>query len=206
MCLRFQFCTHQRVCILHFLKKSQIRCTLVMMCTVCGVWSSMPHYPPPFSLEVHYHLLKIPDHPPTGSGGHCRSRTVGLGLGKWLLPFFYLPSAFLPAPMHLVCQELFTSDILGFFPLFLLPFFLQVELPGWVGVLAHQTGVVGKGNKEDTPERAQNGKKEGRQLAENCRKENLLGLIVGKEFAEKWKKVGTELNGRGQIVVEKIIF
>ncbi len=28
MCLRFQFCTHQRVCILHFLKKSQIRCTL----------------------------------------------------------------------------------------------------------------------------------------------------------------------------------
>ncbi len=29
MCLRFQFCTHQRVCILYFLKKSQIRCTLV---------------------------------------------------------------------------------------------------------------------------------------------------------------------------------
>jgi hypothetical protein len=29
MCLRFQFCTHQRVCILHFLKKSQIRCTLM---------------------------------------------------------------------------------------------------------------------------------------------------------------------------------
>ncbi len=29
MCLRFQFCTHQRVCILHFLKKSQIRCTLL---------------------------------------------------------------------------------------------------------------------------------------------------------------------------------
>ncbi len=28
MCLRFQFCTHQRVCILYFLKKSQIRCTL----------------------------------------------------------------------------------------------------------------------------------------------------------------------------------
>ncbi len=23
MCLRFQFCTHQRVCVLHFLKKSQ---------------------------------------------------------------------------------------------------------------------------------------------------------------------------------------
>ncbi len=29
MCLRFQFCTHQRVCILYFLKKSQIRCTLL---------------------------------------------------------------------------------------------------------------------------------------------------------------------------------
>jgi hypothetical protein len=29
MCLRFQFCTHQRVYILYFRKKSQIRCTLV---------------------------------------------------------------------------------------------------------------------------------------------------------------------------------
>jgi hypothetical protein len=29
MCLRFQFCTHQRVCILYFLKKSKIRCTLL---------------------------------------------------------------------------------------------------------------------------------------------------------------------------------
>jgi hypothetical protein len=29
MCLRFQFCTHQRVCTLHFLKKIQIRCTLM---------------------------------------------------------------------------------------------------------------------------------------------------------------------------------
>jgi hypothetical protein len=29
MCLRFRFCTHQRVCILYFLKKSQIRCTLL---------------------------------------------------------------------------------------------------------------------------------------------------------------------------------
>jgi hypothetical protein len=29
MCLRFKFCTHQRVCILHFLNKSQIRCTLL---------------------------------------------------------------------------------------------------------------------------------------------------------------------------------
>jgi len=29
MSLRFQFCTHQRVCILYFLKKSQIRCTLM---------------------------------------------------------------------------------------------------------------------------------------------------------------------------------
>ncbi len=29
MCLRFQFCTHQRVCILYFLIKSQIRCTLM---------------------------------------------------------------------------------------------------------------------------------------------------------------------------------
>jgi hypothetical protein len=28
MCLRFQFCKHQRVCVLQFLKKSQIRCTL----------------------------------------------------------------------------------------------------------------------------------------------------------------------------------
>jgi hypothetical protein len=39
MCLRFQFCTHQRVCILYFLKKSQIRCTLMyivhsMYCTL----------------------------------------------------------------------------------------------------------------------------------------------------------------------------
>ncbi len=31
MCLRFQFCTHHRVCILHFLKKRQIRCTLLCM-------------------------------------------------------------------------------------------------------------------------------------------------------------------------------
>jgi hypothetical protein len=29
MCLRFQFCTHPRICVLHFLKKSQIRCTLI---------------------------------------------------------------------------------------------------------------------------------------------------------------------------------
>jgi hypothetical protein len=28
MCLRFKFGTHQRVCVLNFLKKSQIRCTL----------------------------------------------------------------------------------------------------------------------------------------------------------------------------------
>jgi hypothetical protein len=28
MCLRFQFCTHQRVCVLNFLLKSEIRCTL----------------------------------------------------------------------------------------------------------------------------------------------------------------------------------
>jgi hypothetical protein len=27
MCLRLKFCTHQRVCFLNFLKKSQIRCT-----------------------------------------------------------------------------------------------------------------------------------------------------------------------------------
>jgi hypothetical protein len=26
----------------------------------------------------------------------------------------------------------------------------------------------------------------------------LLGQIIGKEFAEKWKKAGTELNVRGQ--------
>ncbi len=29
MCLRFQFCTHQRVCVLNFLKESQIRCNLM---------------------------------------------------------------------------------------------------------------------------------------------------------------------------------
>jgi hypothetical protein len=29
MCLRFKFCTHQRVYILYFLKKSQIRCSLL---------------------------------------------------------------------------------------------------------------------------------------------------------------------------------
>ncbi len=37
MFLRFQFCTHQRVCILHFLKKSQIRCTL--LCIYSVAWS-----------------------------------------------------------------------------------------------------------------------------------------------------------------------
>jgi hypothetical protein len=31
MFLRFQFCTHQRVCIPHFIKKSQIRCTLMVI-------------------------------------------------------------------------------------------------------------------------------------------------------------------------------
>ncbi len=150
-----------------FSKKSQIRCTLVMMCTVCGVWCSMPHCPPPFSLEVHYHLLKIPDHPPTGSGGHCCSRTVGLGLCKWLLPFFYLPSAFLPAPMHLVCLELFTSNTpgLSLFSYFL-SFFRQNYLAWWE-YWPIKRRVVGKGNEEDTLERAQNGKKEGRQLAQN---------------------------------------
>jgi hypothetical protein len=29
MCLGFKFCTHQRVCVLNFLKISQIRCTLL---------------------------------------------------------------------------------------------------------------------------------------------------------------------------------
>ncbi len=29
MCLRFKFCTHHRVCVLNFLLKSQIRCTLL---------------------------------------------------------------------------------------------------------------------------------------------------------------------------------
>jgi hypothetical protein len=29
MCLRLKFCTYQRVCIIYFLKKSQIRCTLL---------------------------------------------------------------------------------------------------------------------------------------------------------------------------------
>jgi hypothetical protein len=29
MCLRFQFCIHHRIWILHFLKESQIRCTLM---------------------------------------------------------------------------------------------------------------------------------------------------------------------------------
>ncbi len=33
MCLRFQICTHLRVCILYFLKKSKIRCTLATMLT-----------------------------------------------------------------------------------------------------------------------------------------------------------------------------
>jgi hypothetical protein len=34
MCLRFQFCTHQRVCVLHFLKKVKFvvpYCTIVHM-------------------------------------------------------------------------------------------------------------------------------------------------------------------------------
>ncbi len=44
MCLRFQFCTHQRVCILHFLKKSQIHCTLILRCGFLQVfsWSRSP--------------------------------------------------------------------------------------------------------------------------------------------------------------------
>jgi hypothetical protein len=29
MCLRFKFCTHQKVCVLSFLYNSQIRCTLL---------------------------------------------------------------------------------------------------------------------------------------------------------------------------------
>jgi hypothetical protein len=37
MCLRFQFCTHQRVCILYFLKKSQIRC--ILMDSDCPVYT-----------------------------------------------------------------------------------------------------------------------------------------------------------------------
>ncbi len=53
MCLRFQFCTHQRVCILYFLKKSQIRCTLAYsllekhsVCPLVGIGT-----PPPPSLK-----------------------------------------------------------------------------------------------------------------------------------------------------------
>jgi hypothetical protein len=38
MCLRFQFCTHQRVCILQFQKKSQIRCTLMY------IFAGGPHH------------------------------------------------------------------------------------------------------------------------------------------------------------------
>jgi hypothetical protein len=60
MCLRFQFCTHQRVCILHFLKKSQIRCSLLCIdhCTVCILkfWMfTCYHAPPPHEhLKVHW--------------------------------------------------------------------------------------------------------------------------------------------------------
>jgi hypothetical protein len=66
MCLRFQFCTHQRVCILHFLKKSQIRCTLVRVrlrglingresAPLLGISSSVPFWSEsvPNSLEDH---------------------------------------------------------------------------------------------------------------------------------------------------------
>ncbi len=41
MCLRIQFCTHQRVCILHFLKKCQIRCTLMCMLLVCLTYKQL---------------------------------------------------------------------------------------------------------------------------------------------------------------------
>jgi hypothetical protein len=44
MCIRFQFCTHQRVCILYFLKKSQIRCTLMdnASASLCSLAASIP--------------------------------------------------------------------------------------------------------------------------------------------------------------------
>ncbi len=40
MCLRFQFCTHQRVCILQFLKISQIRCNLMYIYVEGGTYPS----------------------------------------------------------------------------------------------------------------------------------------------------------------------
>ncbi len=42
MCLRFHFLTHHRVCILHFLKKSQIRCTLLHSSWLCFLPAKMP--------------------------------------------------------------------------------------------------------------------------------------------------------------------
>ncbi len=44
MCLRFQFCTHQRVCILHFLKKSQIRCTLLSIRGTKFLWWAIQNF------------------------------------------------------------------------------------------------------------------------------------------------------------------
>ncbi len=45
--LDFIFCTHQRVCILHFLKKSQIRCTLLYRDYATGLYLSEAQNPTP---------------------------------------------------------------------------------------------------------------------------------------------------------------
>ena len=37
---------------------------------------------------VQYHLLKIPDHPPTGSGGHCRLTFISMTKDEKGLAFF----------------------------------------------------------------------------------------------------------------------
>ncbi len=46
MCPRFQFCTHQRDCIIHYLKKSQIRCTLVYFLSHIHIPLTLQHSPP----------------------------------------------------------------------------------------------------------------------------------------------------------------
>ncbi len=60
MCLRFQFCTHQRVCILYFLKKSQIRCTLLgMLCLLQNTVMAKFAYGASNVLHDTWHMIHV---------------------------------------------------------------------------------------------------------------------------------------------------
>ncbi len=67
MCLRFQFCTHQRVCILYFLKKVKF---VVPYCTV-------PCTATPRNLPLN--AKNLADHGPSLPGVKCASRGGGGG-------------------------------------------------------------------------------------------------------------------------------